>query len=290
MAHLEHAGRHRPGQGVRQLLPGDGGLELTVHPRLEVEALEVPVGRRVLVSEVVELLAGAQVPRVAVAGPGAVEIEQAVVGGTVAAIGAPATTEAVARALHAHTGLRVITNNLNVVGILSGTPRKEIILAGGLVRQSDGAIVGDEAVGFIRGFKADFAFIGASALDEDGAILDYDMREVAVARAIIANARRAILVSDSQKFDRSAPVRICGVGDLHAFVTDAAPPRDHPDPIPDPTPKPFLSQDMTKEERIEAIRARMIKSLPRLRQEGVIESLYLREGCLRHRQHDERTR
>ena len=135
------------------------------------------------------------------------------------------TTEEVARALVARRDLVVITNNLNVVGILSGTPGKELILAGGIVRQSDGAIVGDEAVGFIRRFRADFAVIGASALDEDGAILDYDMREVAVARAIVENARRTILVCDRLKFERSAPVRICDVSDIHAFVTDAPPPR-----------------------------------------------------------------
>ena len=134
------------------------------------------------------------------------------------------TTEEVARALVDRHDLVVITNNLNVVGILSGTPGKEIIIAGGIVRQSDGAIVGDEAVEFIRRFKADFAIIGASALDEDGAIMDYDMREVAVARAIVANARRTILVCDRLKFERTAPVRICSVADIHAFVTDAAPP------------------------------------------------------------------
>ena len=135
------------------------------------------------------------------------------------------TTEEVARALVDRRDLVVITNNLNVVGILSGTPGKEIIIAGGVVRQSDGAIVGDEAVEFIRKFRADFAIIGASALDEDGAVMDYDMREVAVARAIVANARRTILVCDRLKFERSAPVRICDVADIHAFVTDAPPPR-----------------------------------------------------------------
>ncbi len=135
------------------------------------------------------------------------------------------TTEEVARALVDRRDLVVITNNLNVVGILSGTRDKELILAGGIVRQADGAIVGDEAVAFIRRFKADFAVIGASALDEDGAILDYDMREVAVARAIVENARRTILVCDRLKFERSAPVRICDVSDIHAFVTDAPPPR-----------------------------------------------------------------
>jgi DeoR family glycerol-3-phosphate regulon repressor len=135
------------------------------------------------------------------------------------------TTEEVARALVARRDLVVITNNLNVVGILSGTPGKELILAGGIVRQTDGATVGDEAVAFIRRFKADFAVIGCSALDEDGAIMDYDLREVAVARAIVANARRTILVADALKFERSAPVRICEVADIHAFVTDAPPPR-----------------------------------------------------------------
>ena len=66
------------------------------------------------------------------------------------------TTEEVARALVARRDLVVITNNLNVVAILSGTPQKELILAGGVVRQTDGAIVGDEAVAFIRRFKADY--------------------------------------------------------------------------------------------------------------------------------------
>jgi DeoR family glycerol-3-phosphate regulon repressor len=55
--------------------------------------------------------------------------------------------------------------------------------------------------------------------------MDYDLREVAVARAIVANARRTVLVCDRMKFERSAPARICDVSDLHAFVTDAAPPR-----------------------------------------------------------------
>ena len=48
------------------------------------------------------------------------------------------TTEEVARALVQRRDLVVITNNLNVVGILSGTPGKELILAGGMVRQTDG--------------------------------------------------------------------------------------------------------------------------------------------------------
>jgi DeoR family transcriptional regulator, glycerol-3-phosphate regulon repressor len=134
------------------------------------------------------------------------------------------TTEHVARALYNRTDLVVVTNNINVVNILSGSPRKEIRLAGGVVRQSDGAIVGEATVAFINQFKVDLAIIGASALDEDGAVLDFDDREVAVARAIIENARESILVAHRQKFERTAPVRICDIGRLDYFVTDSEPP------------------------------------------------------------------
>lgn len=134
------------------------------------------------------------------------------------------TTEQVARALYNHRDLVVVSNNINVINILSGSPRKDLILAGGSVRQSDGGIVGEAAVEFIRQFKVDYAVIGASALDEDGAVLDFDIREVSVARTIIANARQTILVCDASKFGRSAPVRICEISDVAAFVTDEEPP------------------------------------------------------------------
>ncbi len=134
------------------------------------------------------------------------------------------TTEQVARALYHHRDLVVITNNINVINIMNGSPAKELILAGGVVRQTDGGIVGEAAVEFIRQFRVDCAVIGASSLDEDGAILDYDYREVLVARAIIANARRTILVADHQKFERSAPVRICDLSQIDMFVTDRPPP------------------------------------------------------------------
>jgi len=134
------------------------------------------------------------------------------------------TTEQVAQALRPRRNLVVLTNNMNVANILSGAAGKEIILAGGAVRPGDGAIVGADAVEFIGKFKTDYAIIGSSALDADGSILDFDAREVAVARAIIANTRHTILVCDSQKFERSASVRVCALDDIDAFVTDAPPP------------------------------------------------------------------
>src|SRR3954467_9480925 len=100
------------------------------------------------------------------------------------------TTEEVAKALTGHEDLLVITNNLNVAQTLYPHPSLEVIVAGGPVRRTDGAVVGAAAVDLIRQFKVDTAVIGASALDEEGALLDFDYREVRVSQAIIENARR----------------------------------------------------------------------------------------------------
>ncbi len=134
------------------------------------------------------------------------------------------TTEQVAASLAGHKGLVVLSNNINIINTLVGTSMRELILVGGAVRPSDGAIVGEDAVEFISRYKVDFAVIGASALDPDGAVLDFDSREVSVARAILKNARTRILVCDATKFDRTAPVRICDIADLDYMVTDQTPP------------------------------------------------------------------
>ncbi|MFO4897741.1 DeoR family transcriptional regulator, partial [Salmonella enterica subsp. enterica serovar Typhimurium] len=85
------------------------------------------------------------------------------------------------------------------------------VVAGGTVRRADGAVVGSTATQLIGQFKVDYAIIGASAIDEEGALLDFDYREVQVAQAIIANARSVMLVADSTKLRRSAPVRIAHI-------------------------------------------------------------------------------
>ena len=130
------------------------------------------------------------------------------------------TTEAVGEALLERHGLMVITNNINVANRMRVYPRFEVIIAGGVVRTSDGGIVGEAAVDFIRQFKVDFAVMGVSAIDTDGSMLDYDFREVSVSRAIMATSRRAMLVADAMKFSRSAPVRIGHLADLDFLVTD----------------------------------------------------------------------
>ena len=134
------------------------------------------------------------------------------------------TTEAVAKALLQHQGLRVITNNLNVAAILSSNADCEVIVAGGVVRTRDRGIVGEAAVDFIRQFKVDIALIGISAIEPDGSLRDFDMREVKVAQTIIAQSREVWLAADHSKFHRQAMVELARLDQIDRLFTDTAPP------------------------------------------------------------------
>ena len=138
------------------------------------------------------------------------------------------TTEAIARELLRHKGLRVITNNLNVAAILSDNPDCEVIVAGGVVRSRDRGIVGEVTVEFIRQFKVDIGLIGISGIEADGTLRDYDYREVNVAKSIIEHSREVWLAADHSKFNRPAMVELARLSQLDMLFTDAPPPAPFP--------------------------------------------------------------
>lgn len=81
---------------------------------------------------------------------------------------------------------------------------------------------GGAAVGMIGQFRVDTAVIGTSAVDADGTLLDFDVQGVLASRALIGNARRVILVADSGKLARAAPVAaICQEHGVEVVGTEA---------------------------------------------------------------------
>lgn len=138
------------------------------------------------------------------------------------------TTEAIARELLHHKGLRVITNNLNVAAILSDNPECEVIVAGGVVRSLDRGIVGEVTVDFMQQFKVDIGLIGISGIEADGTLRDYDYREVKVARAIIEHSREVWVAADHSKFNRPAMVQLARFDQIDTLFTDQPPPPPFP--------------------------------------------------------------
>lgn len=136
------------------------------------------------------------------------------------------TTEAVAQALVHHSNITVVTNNINVANILLANPGCEIMVAGGALRRSDGGLVGELTTQFFEQFKVDYAVVGTSALDRDGDMLDFDLAEVRVSRAILRQARHSFLVTDHSKLGRTAPARITSLAEIDTVFIDKPLPAD----------------------------------------------------------------
>lgn len=134
------------------------------------------------------------------------------------------TVEAVAEAL-AHRDsllprLLAVTNNLNVATLLQAAGDAQVVVTGGRVRTADGGLTGTLAAAAAQQFRVDIAIIGCSALDPSGDLMDYDLDEVGVSRALIAQARRTWLVADHSKLTRTAPVRIASLAEIDTLFTD----------------------------------------------------------------------
>lgn len=133
------------------------------------------------------------------------------------------TCEAVARALVARRGLRVVTYSLRVATTLSEATDFTIAVPGGFVRQVDAGVFSQNASEFIRAFKFDYVIISVSGIDDDGDIGDDDYAEVAAVRAAILQAGRVILAIDSSKLGHRALVKLGSVDEVDIIVCDAAP-------------------------------------------------------------------
>jgi len=134
------------------------------------------------------------------------------------------TTEEIAKALKDHRGLRVITNNLHVATMMSAYTDCEVIVAGGVMRARDHGITGESTVAFLKQFRADFGLIGISGIDDDGTLLEFDLQEVHVLQAVIANSRKVWLAADHTKFGRNALVRLAHLSEIDTLFTDQPPP------------------------------------------------------------------
>jgi DeoR family glycerol-3-phosphate regulon repressor len=131
----------------------------------------------------------------------------------------------VAQALAGHHDLTIMTPSIAVAQALlnTGAPHR-VLLPQGELRTKDGAITGAATLDDIRQLAPDFFLFSVMAIGPEPACLDYDGFDTQFKQAALAHARHAILLLDAAKYRASAPLRVCGLEQVHTLITDAAPP------------------------------------------------------------------
>ncbi|HBX68093.1 MAG TPA: DeoR/GlpR transcriptional regulator [Chloroflexi bacterium] len=141
-------------------------------------------------------------------------------------LGSGTTIVEVARNLPPNIKLTVITNSLPVVNELATHPGIELIVIGGMLRQSELSMVGHVAEQALRELRADKAFIGMYAIDvECGFTNDYPP-EILTDRAVMGIAQQLIVLADHSKFGRVSTMLVAPVTAAHTIITDRTTPQE----------------------------------------------------------------
>lgn len=134
------------------------------------------------------------------------------------------TVEAVARALRGRQNLRVFTASIAAATILAGEPDIQVFVTGGVLSGPDGGLTDEWTNEAISRFRFDVAILGFGGVDEDGALMDFDLARAAVKRFAAARAARVIAVGEGAKLQRPAVVRALETARLDVLVTNGVPP------------------------------------------------------------------
>lgn len=130
------------------------------------------------------------------------------------------TVSRLAALLPVDSALTVVTNALPVAARLADHPGLTLHLIGGRLRHRTQAAVDAWALRDLADIHADVAVVATNAFSLDGGLSTPDLAEAAVKRAMVAGARRVVLVADSSKYGVRHFARFGSLEQVDVLVTD----------------------------------------------------------------------
>jgi DeoR/GlpR family transcriptional regulator of sugar metabolism len=142
--------------------------------------------------------------------------------GSAVGISAGTTTAALAQKLTGTNNLTIVTNSVAVSDVLhrAANPTQTVILTGGIRTPSD-ALVGPAATTLLAGLNLDVLFLGVHGMDDRGGFTTPNLAEAETNRALVAAARRTVVVADHSKWGVVGIATIIPLDGADVLVTDA---------------------------------------------------------------------
>ena len=141
--------------------------------------------------------------------------------GASVAISAGTTTYAVAHELRGVPNLTVVTNSPRVADLLHNPQRHDltVVLTGGVRTPSD-ALTGPAAEATLGLLHVDTLILGVHGMDQAAGLTTPNLAEASTNRALIASARRVIVVADHSKWGVVGLSTIGPLDRVDVLVTD----------------------------------------------------------------------
>lgn len=118
------------------------------------------------------------------------------------------------------SSLTVVTNNIEIMMLLSNSGVKLISSGGFLSDENRNCLIGGDAQRTFENVFADIMFFSVKAIADDGIVSDCSREEIVVRNAMLKNADKKVLLCDSTKFGNRAPFRQCELGDVDYLISE----------------------------------------------------------------------
>jgi DeoR family fructose operon transcriptional repressor len=114
----------------------------------------------------------------------------------------------------------VVTNSLSIANVLSHRENVSLYLLGGRVRGRTLAAVGEWTASALDSVSVDVAFLGTNGITVRRGLTTPDQDEARVKRAMVASARRAIVLCDHTKFGTEHFAHVAPLDAIDTVITD----------------------------------------------------------------------
>ena len=131
------------------------------------------------------------------------------------------TTFYLANELLNRNSLTVITNNIEILCLLSHSSLKVISSGGVISSDSRSCLIGGDARYVFENTYADIMFFSSKALSEDGIISDCTREEVLIRKPMLKNATKKVFLCDSEKFNTHSSYKQCTLSDVDYLISES---------------------------------------------------------------------
>ena len=137
---------------------------------------------------------------------------------------ASSTCVHIARRLKNIENLTIITNSVEILVECSAISGINTISTGGILRGSSLSLIGSGATHVLSQLTADKAIISCKGLDFEKGVMESNLEEAEIKKAMAISAQELILAVDSSKFGRLSFAKTLDLRRVHTVVSDNVPP------------------------------------------------------------------
>jgi DeoR/GlpR family transcriptional regulator of sugar metabolism len=141
--------------------------------------------------------------------------------GSAILLGPGRTTYLLARELTAISSLTVVTNSVLVTQALLRSPHIDVVMVGGALRRSIGALVGPATEQALLGLRGDQVFLSGEGVTVDRGLTTPNVFAAATDQALMAAGRQVVVLADRTKLGLETMCQTVPTSRIDVLVTDS---------------------------------------------------------------------